>query len=96
MPAVGSTNQLKTLIPNERDRGTHEEREIGPEIDEVSVGEDGIGLAQLLIHQIHNQRQMLLASVAYELYLRCIQLLRHKNTLPPRRCCPSHARLVYS
>lgn len=96
MPAVGSTNQLKTLIPNERERGTHEEREIGPEIDKVSVGEDGIGLAQLLINQIHNQRQVLLAAIAHVLYLRHIQLRRHKNTLPQCRCCPSHAHLVYS
>lgn len=59
---------------------------MGPEIDEVSVGEDGIGFAELLIHQIHNQREVMLAAVAHVLYLRRLELrlsLLHTDLAPP-------------
>lgn len=89
MPAIGAINSLIfQRRKGKNDEETHEEGEIGPEVDEVSVGEDGIGLAQLLIDQIHNQRQVVLAAVAHVLYLRRIELRRHEKKNPAfnQRC----------
>lgn len=50
-------NSIKTWKRKEggrRDGSTYEEREVGPEVDEVTVGEDGIGLTELLIDKPHD------------------------------------------
>lgn len=57
----------KSAYREERERNTYEEGELRPEIDEVTVGEDGVGLAELLVHQPHDKGQVMLSSVAHVL-----------------------------
>lgn len=52
-----------------------QEAELRPEVDEVAVSEDGVRLAEFLIHERHNQRQVMLACVASVLNLTLIELL---------------------
>lgn len=72
---MGETHcaNAKEIIENKkkgRERRYYEEGELGPKIDEISVGEDGVWLAEFLIDQAHDQRQVMLASIAHILYLR--------------------------
>jgi hypothetical protein len=49
----------------EKGRRVYQEGELRPEVHEVAVCEDGVGLAELLVDQRHYQRQVMLPSVAH-------------------------------
>lgn len=50
----------------------YQEREVRPEVDEVSVGENWVGFAEFLIDQVHDKGEVMLTSIANVLYLRGI------------------------
>lgn len=51
-----------------------QEGELRPEIDEVTVGEDGVGLAELVVDEAHDEGEVMLSAVARVLYLRRLEL----------------------
>lgn len=49
---------------------TYEVGEFGPQVDEIAVRKNGIGLAELFVDEVHYEREMVLAAVAHVLNLR--------------------------
>lgn len=66
------TNKKTKWKDGKRVDGEYEEGEIGPEINEVTIGEDGIGFAEFFINEAHDKGQVMLAGIAHILYLRFI------------------------
>lgn len=54
--------------------GRYQETELGPEVDEVAVGEDGVRLAELVVDKAHNERQVMFSAIANVGYLRRLEI----------------------
>lgn len=58
----------------EEEKGEYQEGELRPEIDEVTVGEDGVGLAELVVDEAHDEGEVVLSTVVRVLYLRRLEI----------------------
>lgn len=76
---------------------------MGPEVDEVAIGEDGVGFAEFVVDEAHDEGQVMLPAIAHVLNLTAIErtllvlaLRLHDSQPPPRGPIQSrYFRLFY-
>lgn len=52
----------------------YQKAELRPEVNKVAVGEYGVGLAELLIDEAHDEGKVMFTPIAHVLYLRCLEV----------------------